>query len=53
MDSDSILLITFMIQNCFRERRGTSEAEFKDELGLRKAWRGRLAASDLTVKRPL
>lgn len=38
MDSDSILLITFMIQICFRGRRGTSEAEFKDELGLHKAW---------------
>lgn len=38
MDSDNILLITFMIQNCFRERRGTSEAEFKEELVLHKAW---------------
>lgn len=38
MDSDNILLITFMIQSCFRERRGTSEAEFKEELVLHKAW---------------
>lgn len=52
MDSDNILLITFMIQNCFRERTATSEAELKDGLVLHKAW-GRVAAAlDLICKRP-
>lgn len=40
MDSDNILLITFMIRNCFRERTATSEAELKDGLVLHKAWEG-------------
>lgn len=43
MDSDSILLITLMIQNCLG-RRATSEAELKDELVLHKASKGWPAA---------
>lgn len=34
MASDSISLIALMIQNHFRPRRATSEAELKDELVL-------------------
>lgn len=39
MASDSISLITLMVQNHFRQRRPTSEAELKDELVLHISWK--------------
>lgn len=52
MVSDNIFLITLMIQNCFRERRATSEAELKDELVCTRLGKGWLAAFNPIFKGP-